>query len=179
MVEEFQALERSHTWDLVELPPQKTVIRCKWVYKIKTQYDGSIERYKVQLVAKWYSLEYGIDYKETFAHVARFTSMRSLLAGATVRHWVLFQIDVKNIFLNGELSEEVSMKPPPGYSHPSNKVCKLCRALYGLNMHREHGLRSSALQSSNLVSMPVLMTLPFLSATPTNDVFFYYFMLMI
>jgi hypothetical protein len=64
--------------------------------------------------------------------VACLTSIRSLLAVASVRHWDLFQMDVKNAFLNGDLSEKVYMQPPPGYDHLPHKVCRLRRALYGL-----------------------------------------------
>ncbi|KAL0541587.1 hypothetical protein IC582_021640 [Cucumis melo] len=84
------------------------------------------------LVAKGYSKEYGIDYEETFAPVARMTSVRSLLAVAAAKQWSLLQMDVKNAFLNGTLFEEVYMKPPPGTSSPPHKVCLLRRALYGL-----------------------------------------------
>ncbi|KAL3511542.1 hypothetical protein ACH5RR_024259 [Cinchona calisaya] len=121
-----------HTWDLADLPPEKSAVGCKWVYKIKTHSDGTIERYKACLVAKGFAQEYGIDYEETFAPVARLTSVRSLLAVAASRRWSLFQLDVKNSFLNGDLIEDVYMKPPHGYSHPQNKVCKLRRALYCL-----------------------------------------------
>uniref|UniRef100_A0A2N9FK40 Integrase catalytic domain-containing protein n=1 Tax=Fagus sylvatica TaxID=28930 RepID=A0A2N9FK40_FAGSY len=123
MTEELQALEKTHTWDLVDLPHGKSAIGCKWVYKIKTKSDGSIERYKARLVAKGYAQEYGIDYEETFAPVARITSVRSLLAIAAVHQWPLFQMDVKNAFLNGDLTEEVYMQAPPGYSDYPDKVC--------------------------------------------------------
>lgn len=132
MTDELQALDKAHTWELVDLPPGRSLIGCKWVYKIKTQSDGSIERYKVRLVAKGFNKEYGIDYEETFAPVALLTSVRSLLAVAASREWQLFLMDVKNAFLNGDLTEEVYMQPPPGYDHPPRKVCRLCRALYGL-----------------------------------------------
>uniref|UniRef100_A0A2N9EGE2 Reverse transcriptase Ty1/copia-type domain-containing protein n=1 Tax=Fagus sylvatica TaxID=28930 RepID=A0A2N9EGE2_FAGSY len=132
MTEELDALSRNRTWDLVDLPPEKSVVGCKWVFKIKTRSDGSIERYKARLVAKGFTQEYGIDYEETFAPVARLSSVRTLLAVAASRQWKLFQMDVKNAFLNGDLSEEVYMQPPPGLSHPPDKVCRLRRALYGL-----------------------------------------------
>lgn len=133
MQEELYALHKTHTWDLVDLPPGKFAIPCKWVYKVKIRSDGSIERYKAQLVAKGYNQEYGIDYEETFAPVARLTSVRSLLTAAAGKKWGrLYQMDVKNAFLNGDLHEEVYMKPPPRYRHPPDKVCRLRRALYGL-----------------------------------------------
>ena len=132
MKEELDALSKNHTWDLVTLPPRKYVIGCKWIYKIKTRSDGSIERYKAHLVAKGFTQEYGIDYEEAFAPVAHISSVRALLAVAAASKWDLFQMDVKNAFLNGDLSEEVYMQSPPGFSIESNKVCHLRRALYGL-----------------------------------------------
>ena len=114
------------------LPPGKSVVSCKWIYKIKTRSDGSIERYKARLVAKGFTQEYGIDYEETSAPVARISSIRALLAVAAAIKWDLFQMDVKNAFLNGNLSEEVYMQPPPGLSVESKKVCHLRRALYCL-----------------------------------------------
>lgn len=117
---------------MVDLPSGKIAVACKWVYKIKTRSDGSVERYKARLVAKGFTQEHGIDYEMRKPPVARLTSVRSLIAVAAVRRWRLFQMDVKNAFLNGDLTEEVYMQPPPGYNHPPNKVCKLRRALYGL-----------------------------------------------
>jgi len=132
MAEEIAALERTGTWDLVPLPPQVTPITCKWVYKIKTRSDGSLERYKARLVARGFQQEHDRDYDETFAPVAHMTIVRTLLAVASVRQWSISQLDVKNAFLNGELREEVYMQPPPGYSVPDGMVCHLRRSLYGL-----------------------------------------------
>ena len=92
MSEELQALEKAQTWELVTLPPGKTTVGCKWVYKIKTKSDGSIDRYKACLVANGFNQEYGIDYEETFAPIARLTSVRSLLAIAAARKWELFRL---------------------------------------------------------------------------------------
>ena len=80
MKEELDALSKNHTWDLVTLPTGKSVVGCKWIYKIKTRFDGSIERYKVRLVAKGFTQEYGINYEETFALVTCISSVRALLA---------------------------------------------------------------------------------------------------
>ena len=132
MKEELNALSKNHTWDLVTLPLGKSVVGYKWIYKIKTRSDGSIERQKARLVAKSFTQEYKIDYEETFALVARISSVRALLAVVAARKWDIFQMDVKNAFLNGNLSEEVYMQPPPGLSVESNKVCHLRHALYGL-----------------------------------------------
>ena len=108
------------------------MVGCKWIYKIKTRSDGSIERYKAHLVAKGFTQEYVIDYEEIFAPIARILSIRALLAVAAASKCDFFQMDVKNAFLNGDLSEKVYMQPPLGLSVDSNKVCHLRRALYGL-----------------------------------------------
>ena len=119
---------------MVDLPPGQSVVGCRWVYKIKikTKADGSVEQYKARLIAKGFTQEYGIDYEETFAHVACLTSVRCLIIVAVVRRWPLYQMDVKNAFLNGELHEEVYMQPPPSYPHLGSQVCRLHRAFYGL-----------------------------------------------
>jgi len=132
MNEELSALNKTETWDMVHLPPGKSVVGCRWVYKIKTNSDGSIKQYKVRLVAKGYSQQYGIDYEETFVHVAKMTTIRTLIVVASIRQWHISQLNVKNAFLNGDLQEEVYMTPPPGISRDSGYVCKLKKALYGL-----------------------------------------------
>jgi hypothetical protein len=132
MKEELDALHKNQTWDLVDLHQRKSVVGCKWVYKIKTCSDGTVDRYKARLVANGFTQEYGVDYEETFAPVARPSSVRALLAVAASRHWSLSQMDVKNVFLNGDLSEEVYMQPPLVLSSPLNKVCRFRQALYGL-----------------------------------------------
>ena len=80
MKKELDALSKNHTWDLVTLPPKKSVVNCKWFYKIKTRSDGSIKQYKTRLVAKIFTQEYGIDYEQTFVLIARISSVRALLA---------------------------------------------------------------------------------------------------
>ena len=73
MFEELDTLHKNHTWEMVDLPPSQFVVGCRWVYKIKTKEDGSVERYKACLIAKGFTQEYGIDYEETFTLIARLT----------------------------------------------------------------------------------------------------------
>ena len=82
MKEELDALSKNHIWNLVTLPLGKSVVGCKWIYKIKTRFDGSIERYKARLVAKSFTQEYEIDYEEIFTSVARISSVRAILVVA-------------------------------------------------------------------------------------------------
>ncbi|CAL1399701.1 unnamed protein product [Linum trigynum] len=131
---EFEALEENHTWDLVPRPPPTVpVIGSRWVYNLKFLPDGSLERFKARVVAQGVCQEYGIDFEETFAPVAKMLTVRSLLAVASMRGWPLFQLDVKNAFLHGELKETVYMERPPGYTRGTpDQVCLLRRSLYGL-----------------------------------------------
>jgi hypothetical protein len=87
MDEELSVSHKIDTWDLVPLPLGKSVVGCRWVYKIKTNSDGSIEQYKARLVAKGYSQQYGMDYEETFAPVAKMTTICTLIVVALVRQW--------------------------------------------------------------------------------------------
>jgi hypothetical protein len=129
---ELEALNKAQTWSIIPQPLGKKAIGCRWVYKVKTKCDGSLERYKARLVAKGYAQEYGIDYEETFAPVARMTSVRTLIALASIKQWPIYQLDVKNAFLNGNLCEEVLMDPPPGLEIGKGNILKLNKALYGL-----------------------------------------------
>jgi len=132
MAKELTTLHQTHTLDLVPLPLGKHPIRSRWVYKIKTKSNGSVERCKARLVVKGCTQEYDMDYEETFALVAKMTIVHTLIVVTFIFQWKIFQMDVKNAFLNGDQYEEVYMIPPPGVSHKAGKVCKLQKILYGL-----------------------------------------------
>ena len=134
MEREMKSIESNNVWELVELPEGKKPIGCKWVYKVKTGADGEVERYKARLVAKGFSQQYGLDYDQTFSPVARFESLRLLLALAVQNGLTVHQMDVTTAFLNGTLKEEVYMDQPEGYVEKGKEklVCRLNHSLYGL-----------------------------------------------
>lgn len=147
MNSEIDALEVNNTWQIVELPPGKTPIGCKWLYKTKYKADGSLNKHKSMLVALGCKQKYGEDYTDTFAPVAKMTTVRVVLAVAAMLDWHAEHMDVSNAFLHGDLEEIVYMKLPPGYtgmgsrtyknkpganSSISSLVLKLLKSLYGL-----------------------------------------------
>ena len=131
---EIIAIERNDTWELCHLPKGQKTIGVKWVYKTKLKENGEVDKHKAYLVAKGYKQEFGVDYKEVFAPVARHDTIRLVIAMAAQNSWPIFQLDVKSTFLYGDLKEEVFIDQPPGYVKLGNehKVYKLKKALYGL-----------------------------------------------
>jgi hypothetical protein len=134
MTEEYQSIIKNDVWEIVPRPKRKDVVSSKWIFKIKHVVDGSIEKYKARFVARGFSQKEGIDYEETFAPVARYTSIRTIIALAAKMKWKLHQMDVKTSFLNGVIEEEVYIEQPQGFEVEDRKthVCKLKKALYGL-----------------------------------------------
>ena len=138
MNEELIALESNDTWSVCSLPPGKHAIGCRWVYKVKLNADGTLESYKVRLVAKGYTQQEGIDFVDTFSPVAKMNTVKTLIAVSAAKKWSLTQLDISNAFLNGDLDEEIYMSLPPGYTLregtvlPPNPVCRLNKSLYGL-----------------------------------------------
>ncbi|CAI7862332.1 unnamed protein product, partial [Closterium sp. NIES-53] len=132
MESELKSIEENGTWELVELPEGCKAITSKWLFKIKSDADGNIERYKSRLVAKGNQQKKKVDYKELFAPVVKPTTLRTLLAGATIKGWVVKRMDVTTAFLNGILKEEIFMAQLEGFDDGSGRVLKLKKALYGL-----------------------------------------------
>ena len=107
MMEEYQSILKNDVWDIVPRLEGKSIVSSKWIYKIKHAADGSIAKYKARFVARGFSQKEGIDYDETFAPVARYTSIITIISLAVVLGWKLHQMDVKTAFLNGQVEEEV------------------------------------------------------------------------
>ena len=134
MENEIGSLHDNNVWELVELPGDQKAVGSKWVFKVKTNADGSIERCKARLVAQGYSQQEGLDYDETFSPVVRSESVRSVIALAAMNNLRLHQMDITTAFLHGDLQEEVYMKQPEGFvaQLQENLVCRLKKSIYGL-----------------------------------------------
>ncbi|KAJ0865146.1 putative RNA-directed DNA polymerase [Helianthus annuus] len=134
MQDEIEAMNRNETWVLVPKPKDVKPISCKWVFKIKRKTDGSFERHKARLVARGFSQQFGVDYEDTFSPVAKIATIRVLIAVAASNGWKLHQMDVKNVFLYGDLDHTIHMEQPKGFVSEMfpNHVCKLNKAIYGL-----------------------------------------------
>lgn len=101
MFEEMEALRKNDMWDMVKLPRNKKIVGCKWVLTVKSKANGTVEKYKARLVAEGFTQTHGIDYHETFAPVAKINSIQVLLSLVINANWPLYQLNVKNVFLNG------------------------------------------------------------------------------
>src|SRR5882762_10102774 len=122
-----------HHWELADLPSGQKAIGSRWVFKVKRNADGSIERYKARLVAKGFSQRPGFDFNETFAPTARFSAICTILALSALEDLHLQSIDISHAFINGDLEEEVFMEQPEGFEQGEpGQVLRLKRSLYGL-----------------------------------------------
>ena len=132
--DEIFSIEKNKTWVLTDLPAGMKPIGLKWVFKVKRNADGSINKFKARLVAKGYVQRHGVDYDEVFAPVARIETIRLIVALAASRGWDVHHLDVKTAFLHGDLKEEVYVSQPEGFvvKGQEDKVYKLHKALYGL-----------------------------------------------
>jgi hypothetical protein len=126
--------EKSRTWELADLPCGHSTITLKWVFKLKRDEAGAIVKHKARLVARGFMQRKGIDFDDTFAHVAQMESVRLLFALAAQEGWRVHHMDVKPAFLNNDLKEEVYAHQPSRIAIPGKegKVLRLRNALYGL-----------------------------------------------
>ncbi|GJW03820.1 retrovirus-related pol polyprotein from transposon TNT 1-94 [Tanacetum coccineum] len=134
MQDEIHEFDRLEVWELVPRPVYVMVIALKWIYKVKLDEYGDVLKNKARLVAKGYRQEEGIDFEESFAPVARIEAIRIFIANAATKNMIIYQMDVKTAFLNGDLQEEVFVSQPEGFEDPDNPthVYRLKKALYGL-----------------------------------------------
>ncbi|KAD5960228.1 hypothetical protein E3N88_11700 [Mikania micrantha] len=132
--DEMDSIMHNNTWNLIDLPPCCKPLGCKWIFKRKMKVDGSIDKFKAILVIQGFRQKEGINFFDTYASVARISTIRLLIALALIHKLLIHQMVVKTAFLNGELDEEVYMKQPDGFVLPGqeNNVCKLIKSLYGL-----------------------------------------------
>ncbi|XP_016667626.1 uncharacterized mitochondrial protein AtMg00820-like [Gossypium hirsutum] len=114
-MDEYQAFIDNGTWSLVSLPPNRTPIRCKWIFKVKKHVDGTTERHKARLVRKGFSQVVGHDYRETYSPVVKTSTVHVLLSVALLNEWQICQVNINNSFLKGDLFEEVYMVQPLGF----------------------------------------------------------------
>ena len=138
VADELQSHEENKTWELTTLPPGKKEISSKWVFKLKVNADDTV-RYKARLVIRGFEQKYGLDFQETFAPVAKFATVRIMLALAAQMDWEVHQMDVKTAFLYPDIQDEVYMTLPEGFDmfHKDapaarGQVARLRKTLYGL-----------------------------------------------
>jgi hypothetical protein len=119
----------------VSRPKGKSVVTSRWLYKTKHAVDGNIEKHKARSMVRGFSRIEGVDYDETFAPVARYTYIQSIIDIAIEMGWRIHQMDVKTTFLNGFIEEEVYIEQPQGFEvlERESHVCLLRKELYGLN----------------------------------------------
>jgi histone deacetylase 1/2 len=131
---EYDALIANDTWSLVPRPPRVNVVTEKWIYRHKLLADGSLDRYKARWVLQGFTQRPGVDYDETFSPVVKPATIRVVLSLALSQNWPIHQLDVKNAFLHGTLTETVYCVQPSGFmdSCRSDFVCRLNKSLYGL-----------------------------------------------
>jgi len=127
-------MDQNEVWDLVELPESYKRVGCKWVFKTKRDSNGNIERYKARLITKGFTQNEGIDYKETFSLVSKKDSFRIIMVLVNHCNLELHQMDMKTVFLNENLDEEVYMDQPKGFlvEGKEHMVCKLKKSIYGI-----------------------------------------------
>ncbi|GFY75929.1 retrovirus-related Pol polyprotein from transposon TNT 1-94 [Trichonephila inaurata madagascariensis] len=128
----MNSLSENHTWELTDLPVEAKAIPCKWVYRLKTNPDGSIDKYKASLVARGFSQRQSIDNSETYSPIAKLGTIPTVLSIAGEERMHLTQFDVSTAFLYKDLEETIFIQQPEGFKNGSGRVSKLKRSMYGL-----------------------------------------------
>jgi len=166
MEEEHSALLQNHTWDLVPRPPRANVVTGKWIFKHKFQSDGSLERYKARWVLRGFTQWPGVDFDETFSPMVKLATIHTMLSLSLSRTWPIHQLDVKNAFLHGNLSNIVYCQQPSGFEDPAHPdfVYLLKKSLYGLK-------RAPRAWYSRMASF--LLSIGFVEAKSDTSLFIY------
>jgi Reverse transcriptase (RNA-dependent DNA polymerase) len=142
MIDELGQLKHAETWEPIEKPKEVNVIGSKWVYRVKKNSAGEIDKYRARLVAQRYSQIPGIDYDDMFAPIVKMSSIRVVLSFIARHGWPAHQMDVKSAYLNGKLedSEDLYLRQPPSYAIPGSEypVLRLKKAIYGLKQSGCH-----------------------------------------
>ena len=134
MRDDMDSLHENHTYDLVSLPRERKALKCKWIFKLKTQENSSKPKYKARLVVKGFGQKKGIDFDEIFSPVVKMSSIRIALGMDASMDLEVEQLDVKTTFLHGDLEEEIYIEQPEGFEVEGKEqlVCIWKKSLYGL-----------------------------------------------
>ena len=143
------------TWELTPLPKNRQSLGCKWVFRTKRDANGNVVRYKARLVAKGYSEVVGVDFNETFAPVAKVSTIRCILALGAKMDFEMHQMDMKTAFLNGNLEDDIYMDQPQGFVQ-GDMVCKLKKSLYGLKQSPRADHSLYVVQSSTHIVIVII-----------------------
>jgi Reverse transcriptase (RNA-dependent DNA polymerase) len=138
IAEKIGRLEKFQTWELVDIPKNSNIVGCRWVFRLKYDATRNVVKYQACVVAKGFTQQPRVNFRETFASVTKLASIRSTIVLAVAHDWELHQMDIKSAYLNGDLEETIFMDLPPGYTPPGStgKVCKLKKSIYGLKQAR-------------------------------------------
>ena len=127
-------LQQHEIFRLVKPPQGANIVGSKWVFQHKKDAEGNVIKHKAWLVAQGYMQTYSVDYTDTFAPVAKLTSIWTILALAAQNDWKIYQMDVQSMYLHSTLSKTIYMKQPEDFIEPGKEslVAKLLKTLYGL-----------------------------------------------
>ena len=167
--DELTLLAKKETWRLVPLPPSRTPLTTTWVFKVKTDGDGQVERYKARLCVRGFEQRVGVDFHEVFAPTSGKVAQTAFLTYAALVNYEILQVDIKTAFLNAELNEDIYVQIPEGLkgsrktTGEEEQVLKLEKSLYGLkqaprmwHQHLNQTLKSELGFVCNLVDETIL-----------------------